>query len=339
MERRSLTSEKDKGGGLYFASPSPDLSFISSGSALLDCVLGGGWALGRMENIIGDKSTAKTGLTIEAMASFAARYPKGKIFHREAESAFDASYGKEMGYPADRVIRWEDDHDEPLDTVEDIYEDLEKICSRLKQPALYIVDSWDSLSDRAEMKRKIDEGSYGGNKQKQAGQLFRRLCRKLHKTQICLMIVSQVRDVIGVTFGERHRRSGGKALDFYASHCLWLANAGKIKEKLNGQNEVTAIQVKARCKKNKIGLPFKECVFTYRFGWGIDDIVTCAEWLNSIGVLNKTLGYRDVDSLVRDADKLDKKAYRELAQEIGKIAQEAWSNRQAQLLPKRRKYE
>src|SRR3954470_17633563 len=169
--------------GAYFNKPSSALEFVSSGCALLDSVIGGGWVLGRMSNIIGDKSTSKTGLAVEAMAQFAMAYP-GPIKYREAEGAFEKAYGQMMGMPIDRVNFWEDDYPEThIETIEDLFEDLNQVLSDVgKEPSLYVVDSLDALSDREEMKRAIGEGSYSLEKQKKLGQLFRRLVRRIEES-------------------------------------------------------------------------------------------------------------------------------------------------------------
>src|ERR1019366_4415396 len=96
------------------------------------------------------------------------------------------------------------------------------------QPGLYILDSLDALSDRAELERKIDEPSFGAGKAKQMSQLFRRLIRKINKTDVAVIIISQIRDNIGVRFGDKTTRSGGHALDFYASQVLKLAHLKNI---------------------------------------------------------------------------------------------------------------
>src|SRR5258708_1816883 len=110
------------GGGMYFAAPAAAVDFIASGCKLLDCVIGGGWPLGRIVNIVGDRSTGKTLLAMEAMANFLTRYPKGKAYYRETEAAFDKEYAMALGIPMDRV-----DMEETPDTVEAVFEDLERI--------------------------------------------------------------------------------------------------------------------------------------------------------------------------------------------------------------------
>src|SRR5206468_8961680 len=109
--------------------------------------------------------------------------------------------------------------------------------------------------DDAEQKREIDDGSYGANKAKKMGELFRRLVADLEEANVLLIVVSQLRDKIGVMFGEKQTRTGGRALDFYASHIVWLAEIGKIKKTIQKVERVIGVNVRARVKKNKVGLP------------------------------------------------------------------------------------
>lgn len=263
--------------GLYFASAKTNLSFIPSGCTTLDLALGGGWAENRISNIIGDKSTGKTLECIEAAANFAFLNPKAKIRYREAESAFDRAYAGALGFPIERI----DFGSGSLETVEDLFEDLEKICAGAKQKEFVIVDSLDALSDRAEMEREIDEGTYGAQKAKLMSQLFRRLTGKMANKQVTLMIVSQVRDKIGAMFGAKHSRTGGRALDFYSSQNLMLAHLGRITKTVSSQKMATGVKVLGKVDKNKISLPFRQAEFKIHFGYGINDAQACIDYLQS----------------------------------------------------------
>ena len=129
---------KHNGGGRYFTPP-PPLQFISSGCRLLDCVLGGGWPLSRISNIIGDKSTGKTLLAIEATNSFMRQFPQAMPKYRESEAAFDQSYAASIGMPVDKI---DFGLDRSVNTIEDFYKDLEEYLKELDgQPGLYILDS------------------------------------------------------------------------------------------------------------------------------------------------------------------------------------------------------
>jgi len=290
-------------GTSYFADSAErtGLEFFSTGCVALDQVMGGGYVLGRMTNVIGDKSTGKTLLAIEATANFKRTFPNGRIRYGEAESAFDKQYARALGCPIDAIewVGWDyvaagrtpeqkkvigmadGDNDR---TVERWYEDLLAFIESLDgQPGLYVVDSLDALSSRDELARGISDASYGQEKAKKIGELFRRLIGVLEKSRCCLIVISQVRDNIGVTFGEKHKRSGGHAMDFYATHCLWLAYTGAIKRTVEKIERTVGVSIEANCKKNKVGLPHRRIKFNIMFGYGIDDVECAATWLVDAG--------------------------------------------------------
>lgn len=271
----------EENGGLYFANPKTNVQLLRTGCTMLDCVLGGGWAQGRIVNIVGDKSTGKTLLAMEAIANFFSQYPNGSCRYNEAESAFDQEYAGALGIPISKV-----DIREDCDTVESFFDDLTSYMGKKKkgEAGLYILDSLDALSDAAEMERGISEGTFGAAKAKQLSQVFRRIVRKLAASNILLIVISQVRDSIGVAFGEKHSRSGGKALDFYASQIVWLAHLKLLKRTISKVERPYAIRIRARCKKNKVGLPFRDCEFELRFGYGIEDVKASLEWATEVGL-------------------------------------------------------
>jgi len=338
----------------YFANVSEKtgLQFVRSGSAIMDAILGGGWVLGRVANIVGDRSAGKTLLAIEACANFHAQYPKGLIRYAESESAFDEMYAEALGMPIDVVdfgkagSHGRGDADEPMRTVEDWYGATEKFlerCEKAKVPGLFIVDSFDALSDDAEMERDIDKGSFGAGKAKKSGELFRKLIDRLEAAKVLLIVVSQIRDKLNVTFGETKTRSGGRALDFYASHIVWLAEIGKIKKTMSGVERAIGVNVRARCKKNKVGLPFRECDYPIIFGYGIDDLTANVEWLLSVGredLLKEQTDMGKAGYKVRIAKLRDKGGdeVREMRVLLTKLVKQEWQKIEQGFLPRSRKY-
>jgi recombination protein RecA len=275
VEEEIILPEK-KTGGLYFSSPRNPIGFIPTGSKTLDLALGGGWARRRIANILSDRAVGKTLLAIEACANFNIIEPKGKIRYRETESAFDHDYAAALGFPVNKI----DFGDGMIETVEDIFEDLEKVVNGAKGPELYVIDSLDALSDRSEMERSIDKGTYGASKAKLLSQLFRRLVRSLAEKDITLIVVSQIRENIDAgMFAKKWTRSGGKALDFYCSQVLYLSQIEKIKKTIKGITRVTGTRVKAVVEKNKISLPYREAEFQILFGFGVNDRAACLDYL------------------------------------------------------------
>lgn len=256
------------------------VKFFSSGCTLLNLALGGGWGQGRIVNVIGDRSTGKTLLAIEGCANFLLTNSKGLIRYKEAEAAFDESYAELLGMPLKRI-----DFAPDFETVEEFQRDLTAfaaLCARRKRPGLYVLDSLDALSDKAEMERDIEKASYGGDKAKQLSQMFRKTVRKMERANVTLFIISQTRDKIGVMFGKRWTRSGGKALDFYASQIVYLAEIEKLKQTYKGAQRTVGVKIRAQIEKNKCGLPFRQADFPIRFGYGIDDDEANLEFLQKV---------------------------------------------------------
>ena len=263
----------------YFVSDKPNHQFVHSGCTVLDCALGGGWCLGRVANIIGDKSTAKTHLSWEALTNFLRQYPNGKAAYRETEAAFDAEYARAMGFPVDKVERLKD----RLPTVEAFEKDIKKFIGNLgSSPGMYVLDSLDALSDEAELKLEPGKGSYGAAKAKGLSALFRKITNKVETSQCSLMIISQIRDKIGVMFGEKTTRSGGHALDFYATHIVKLAHIKTIGKTIKGITRPIGITIKAKITKNKVSPPFRVVEFDFLNVYGIDDITASRDWLKEV---------------------------------------------------------
>lgn len=325
----------------YFTSDKANIRFVSTGCAVLDCALGGGLALGRTANVVGDKSTAKTGTATEVMINFAHTFPEGAIAYRETEAAWDDAYAEAMGLPMDRIDFG--DRDDPVITVEDFYNDFDAFCdARIKdgKPGCYVLDSFDALSDDAEMARDIDKGSFGAAKAKKMSEMFRKITRKQEQANVLLFIVSQVRDNIGAgIFGEKYKRSGGKALDFYASQVFWLANAGMLKKTIDKVERPYGIKLRATVKKNKVGLPFREAYFNFEFGYGTNDFLASLEWLKSVGRLAAVdLKESEFKEYLKDSSKMDDTEFAKERKRVTAAVKAVWAEIEETFVPKRRKY-
>lgn len=300
--------------------------FVPTGGMLLDCVLSspvgpGGWARGRVINIVGDRSTGKTLLAVEACANFARIAPIENIRYVEAEAAFDEDYGAVVGMPQGL---------HPVDTirtVEDFFKDLALFCQQHKQsknglPCFYVLDSLDALSDDAEMKRELGDATYGVAKAKAMSEAFRRIIRDLEQANCTLMILSQVREKIGVMFGEKTTRSGGKALDFYASQILRLAEMGKVKRTVSGIERVLGIEVRVRNTKNKLGLPHRDAEQTMLFNYGIDDETSMLKFLMKTKMISSATSW--MDAVYEARVKNDRGRLAQLNSELRKLVWTKW---------------
>lgn len=345
--RPRASEPKEKVGSYFTNVQKKGIDFFSSGCTLLDCVLGGGWPLGRISNIVGDKSSGKTLMAIEACVNFHRTFPNGNIYYHESEAAFDQDYAAALGMPVSAI----DFIPQGDNSVEHFFENLDNITElhkKDKAPGLYILDSLDALTDRAEIERDINAGTYAMGKQKKMSEMFRRKAGQLEQTNIHLMIVSQIRDKIGVTFGATKTRSGGKALDFYASQVLWLAEKKKHKRTIQKIERITGIEVKASCKKNKIGLPFRDCDYPIYFGYGIDDIIANLSFLSRTEFWSllvdltdskaKSSDTKSINALARKIKSMDRTEKAETRKIIDTAVMEAWQEIEERFMPESSKY-
>ena len=331
-------SSKEKGGQDY----------IPAGCTLLDCALGGGWAKDRMVNIVGDSSTGKTLLAIEACANFARTYSGGLIKFAEAENAFDPFYASAVGLPDDRVEFMPSPHEHGITLVEDVFEWLDAMsdqCKREKEPGMFILDSLDATSARKEMERDINDDSYGTERARKLGEAVRKINGKAVKSGITIIIISQTRQNIGVTFGPTKKRSGGASLDFYASQIAWLSDLGQMKKNIRGVERPVGKHVRVRVRKNKAGLAHRDCDIPIIFGYGIDDMMANAEFLDTtigfgddrIATLGlKKGGYKNTLLKLRNEGGQGMRAVRAL---LSETVEEVWLNLEKEFLPQRGKYE
>lgn len=309
-----------------------------SGSTVFDLILGGGLPVGKIVNIVGDNSTGKTLLACEIIASARKHFgDKLRYRYNDAEAGF--SFDSQALYGFDII----DDDKEPSTTIEELEADLDRELEALQhgETLVYVLDSLDALSSLSEIEAaadrrkaldsgKVIKGSYGMQKQKFLSELFRLQATKIKDKRCCLIVISQVRENIGVMYGPKYRRSGGKALDFYAAQIVWLAEA----ERHEKRGRATGITVKAKITKNKIGLPFRTGYIDILFNFGVDDISTNLNYLcdnrTDTGKLKKNAKYAfggkkemDIDAAIKYVEDMSKEA------ELADAVKELWAKRDA----------
>lgn len=319
-----------------------DLEFISSGCSVVDEAMAGGFPLGRVVNIVGNQASGKTLLAMEVTANFHITYKDGKSRYAESEEAFDIPYAGALGMPI-HLIEF-NNPDRPMRTIEDWHADLVRFAEKYPGvPKLYILDSLDALGDDDEQKAAFGADSYGGKKPKLIGQLFRSLVSMLTKERICLVIVSQLRENMStVPFAPKYKRSGGKALDYYATHILWLTEIGKIVKTIDKVKRIIGVDVKLAVKKNKVGIGYRDVEYPVLYGYGIDDLTASADWLcknNREAVLAplgmSKAGYPTLLTKIRNEGG---EQAREMRAALAKIVRREWAAIETSFLPVSKKY-
>ena len=268
-----------------------DIDF-SFGCQLIDILVGGGISMGipvgKILNIVGDKSSGKTFLSNELIAAAYHRFGKKfKWVYDDAESGY--SFDTEYLYGFE-IMPMDDDDRIKSRNVQQFYVNVRKFAESLKKDefGVYVIDSLDGLTSKEATARadklyavelgKAKEGKTGSYQMESAKFLsqtfFKEITSSLEDKNILLIIISQTRDKIDSMFKEQ-TRAGGKALDFYAHTVLWLSNLAKIKEK----GIPIGVVAKAQNKKSKTPRPYRECKFTVLFDHGVDDIGTSVDYL------------------------------------------------------------
>lgn len=270
--------------------PSPSVrdtegvEFFSSGCTLLDAALGGGWAVGKVSNILGESASGKSLLGIEAAANFMMKYPDGHIVHIDTEAAFDPEYAGTLGLNTDAIDLYED-----FSTVEQVASMFDSMLAEREdeekhEPCLIILDSIDALTTNAEVARSMEDGTFGVEKAKLLSQLFRRYIRRLNACGITLMIMSQVRANLNAgPFGKQTITSGGKALKFYVSQQVELQHLKQIKKTVSGNERVVGVMSKASIVKNRMGPAHRKVEFPIMFGYGVHDEAASLQFLVKSG--------------------------------------------------------
>jgi recombination protein RecA len=252
-----------------------DIKVIPTGSLALDAATGvGGYPRGRIIEIYGPESSGKTTLSLHAIRE--AQQAGGVAAFIDAEHAFDVSYARNIGVDTERLLVSQPDSGEQALAIAEM-------LTQSGAVDLVVIDSVAALTPKAEIEGDMGD-AHMGLQARLMSQALRKLTGIAHRSETTLVFINQLRQKIGVVFGNPETTTGGNALKFYASMRFDVRRIGPVKV----SEESIGSRTRVKIVKNKCSPPFKEAEFDIRWGTGVDAAADLIDYAMLLGVVEKS---------------------------------------------------
>lgn len=316
-----------------------NVEFLSTGCVLFNLSVTSnkdfGIPRGRVTNLVGDGSSGKTLVCLEIAFNFIKsiyslksknfeKVKKAKVIYNNSEGVMDFPLEKMYGKNFESLITWK-----RSETIESAGRDYLNEANKLKkhESLLYIIDSWDAFKSihDSKIREEKDENIVKGfnlKKQQFSWHFFQESCDLIDKNRVdaTLIVVSQTKQKIGVTFGKKKYRTGGDALNFYTHLVAWLREDKKLEKVRSKEKRAYGIISEVKIERSKVSKPYRTGKFRVLFDYGIDNVGSMGDYLKNYGRKNwKNISLKDIHSFSKQVEE------RNLVEKLAKTVEKIWN--------------
>jgi recombination protein RecA len=266
--------------------PTDLTEWISTGSSLLDLAISnrpnGGFPVGRIVELQGMEASGKSLIVAHALAD--TQKKGGLAVYIDTENALSEEFLRAVGVDVSNMLYV------PLETIEDSFDAIENIIETVRKSnrdrlVTIALDSVSAATTKIEQDADYEKDGWATSKAILMSKAMRKITNIIGKQRVLLLCTSQLREKMGVMFGDKYTTSGGKALGFHASCRIRLKGVGKLKSGSGKTEQIIGVQTEAQVIKNRMGPPFKKATFDIYFNSGIDDFNSWLTLMKDYGTI------------------------------------------------------
>lgn len=272
--------------------PTDLTEWVGTGSSLLDLAISnrpeGGFPVGRIVELQGMEASGKSLIVAHTLAN--TQKKGGLAVYIDTENALSEEFLRAVGVDVANMLYV------PLETIEDAFEAIENIIETVRKSSkdrlvTIALDSVSAATTKVEQDADYEKDGWATTKAILMSKAMRKITNIIAKQRVLLLCTSQLREKMGVMFGDKYTTSGGKALGFHASCRIRLKGVGKLKSGSGKTEQIIGVQTEAQVIKNRMGPPFKKATFDIYFNSGIDDYNSWLSLMKDYGALKQAGAY------------------------------------------------